>query len=55
VHVFFTPDEEIGGPTFGTFVLTPAFHAYNGAFALDEGIASPSEVSCVLYFYNYRK
>lgn len=49
IHICFTPDEEIGGPIFGTFVLTPEFRSLHGAFALDEGIASPSDTYRVFY------
>lgn len=49
IHICFTPDEEIGGPVFGTFALTPEFRSLRGAFALDEGIASPSDTYRVFY------
>ena len=42
VYVLFTSDEEIGSPTFSQFVLSPFFRSLRPAFALDEGICSPS-------------
>lgn len=50
VHVCFVPDEEIGGILgMKTFVNTTEFEALNVGFALDEGIASPTEEFPVFY------
>lgn len=50
VHVSFVPDEEIGGQLgMEAFVETPEFAALNVGFALDEGIASPTDVFSVFY------
>ena len=44
IHISFVPDEEIGGELgMRLFVKTPEFKALNIGFALDEGIANPSE------------
>ncbi|KAB0792729.1 hypothetical protein PPYR_14688 [Photinus pyralis] len=44
VHLLFTPDEEIGGAQgMREFVKTPEFKRLNVGFALDEGMASPSD------------
>ncbi|PZC78193.1 hypothetical protein B5X24_HaOG202527 [Helicoverpa armigera] len=44
LHLSFVPDEEIGGTLgMGEFVKTDAFKNLNVGFALDEGIASPTE------------
>lgn len=45
IHVSFVPDEEIGGSQgMSLFVTTDAFKKMNVGCALDEGIASPTEV-----------
>lgn len=50
VHLSFVPDEEIGGQLgMQAFVATPEFAALNVGFALDEGIASPTDVFSVFY------
>lgn len=50
VHVSFVPDEEIGGELgMEAFVQTADFAALNVGFALDEGIASPTDVFSVFY------
>ncbi|XP_075975586.1 aminoacylase-1-like [Anticarsia gemmatalis] len=44
LHLSFVPDEEIGGATgMGEFVKTEDFRKLNVGFALDEGIASPTD------------
>ncbi|KAJ8716809.1 hypothetical protein PYW07_003436 [Mythimna separata] len=44
LHLSFVPDEEIGGRTgMAEFVKTDAFKALNVGFALDEGLASPTQ------------
>lgn len=49
LHVSFVPDEEIGGHDgMKIFIHTPDFKALNIGFALDEGMASPSD-SFVLF------
>lgn len=50
VHLSFVPDEEIGGKDgMEKFVKTPEFAALNVGFALDEGLANPSE-ECMTYY-----
>ena len=46
LHMIFTPDNEIGGPTLSRFVLSPAFRSLRPAFALNAG-------HCSAYF-NFR-
>lgn len=44
VHVVFVPDEEIAGELgMKPFVLSDDFKALNAGFALDEGLASPTD------------
>ncbi|XP_038214771.1 aminoacylase-1-like [Zerene cesonia] len=50
LHLSFVPDEEIGGVDgMKKFVHTPEFKALNIAFALDEGMASPTEEFIIFY------
>lgn len=50
IHVMFVPDEEVGGLLgMAKFVLTDEFKAMNVGFALDEGIASPTDKFNVYY------
>ncbi|CAG4985660.1 unnamed protein product [Colias eurytheme] len=50
LHLSFVPDEEIGGVDgMRKFVHTPEFKALNVAFALDEGMASPTEEFIIFY------
>ncbi|XP_064422213.1 aminoacylase-1 [Latimeria chalumnae] len=50
IHMMFVPDEEIGGKKgMEAFVKHPEFQALNLGFALDEGLANPSEVFTVFY------
>lgn len=50
LHVVFVPDEEIFGPEgMKAFVLSDSFKNLNVGFALDEGIASPTDVFNVFY------
>ena len=45
IHISFVPDEEIGGVLgMRKFVHTDDFRKLNVGFALDEGVASPTEV-----------
>uniref|UniRef100_A0A8C4TMB0 N-acyl-L-amino-acid amidohydrolase n=1 Tax=Falco tinnunculus TaxID=100819 RepID=A0A8C4TMB0_FALTI len=44
IHLTFVPDEEVGGHKgMEMFVQRPEFRALNVGFALDEGLASPSD------------
>lgn len=44
IHVMFVPDEELGGHLgMAKFVTTDEFKAMNVGFALDEGVASPTQ------------
>ncbi|XP_075795603.1 aminoacylase-1 isoform X2 [Pelodiscus sinensis] len=50
VHMTFVPDEEIGGRTgMELFVKRPEFQALNVGFALDEGLANPTDAFTVFY------
>ncbi|XP_063147990.1 aminoacylase-1 [Candoia aspera] len=50
IHMSFVPDEEIGGHKgMEIFVKTPEFAALNVGFALDEGLANPSDTFTVFY------
>ncbi|XP_063227654.1 aminoacylase-1-like [Bacillus rossius redtenbacheri] len=50
LHISFVPDEEIGGGDgMKAFVHTSDFKALNIGFALDEGIASPTEEFALFY------
>lgn len=50
IHVCFVPDEEIGGILgMKPFVKSEAFRALNIGFALDEGIASPTDEYPIYY------
>ncbi|CAK1549476.1 unnamed protein product [Leptosia nina] len=50
LHLSFVPDEEIGGEDgMEKFVHTNEFKALNVAFALDEGMANPSEEFALYY------
>ncbi|XP_076265532.1 aminoacylase-1-like isoform X1 [Rhynchophorus ferrugineus] len=50
VHVSFVPDEEIGGVDgMKKFVHTDEFKKLNVCFALDEGMASPTETFALFY------
>lgn len=50
IHVTFVPDEERGGYLgMAKFIETDAFKNLNIGFALDEGIASPTETYSVFY------
>ncbi|XP_069500110.1 aminoacylase-1 [Ambystoma mexicanum] len=50
VHLTVVPDEEIGGyKGMEIFVKQPEFRALNAGFALDEGLANPSDQFTVFY------
>jgi aminoacylase len=50
IHLTFAPEEEVGGKDgMKEYVHTKEFESLNAGFALDEGIASPSEVFNVFY------
>uniref|UniRef100_A0A3Q3EKH7 N-acyl-aliphatic-L-amino acid amidohydrolase n=1 Tax=Kryptolebias marmoratus TaxID=37003 RepID=A0A3Q3EKH7_KRYMA len=50
VHLMYVPDEEVGGHKgMETFVTHPEFQKLNIGFALDEGLANPSEAFTVFY------
>ncbi|KAG8128299.1 hypothetical protein E2320_015156 [Naja naja] len=50
IHMSFVPDEEIGGHKgMELFVKTPEFAALNVGFALDEGLANPTDTFTVFY------
>ncbi|XP_043678759.1 aminoacylase-1-like isoform X1 [Vespula pensylvanica] len=50
IHISFVPDEEIGGKLgMKEFVHTNDFKALNIGFALDEGVASPTEIFYMFY------
>lgn len=50
VHLMFLPDEEIGGyDGMKAFTSTDAFRKMNVGFALDEGLASPTDVVPVYF------
>lgn len=50
IHVTFVPDEEIGGGTgMKQFVKTDDFKAMNLGFALDEGLANPTDSFTIFY------
>ncbi|XP_048346813.1 aminoacylase-1 [Sphaerodactylus townsendi] len=50
IHMSFVPDEEIGGHKgMEMFVKRPEFTALNVGFALDEGLANPSDTFTVFY------
>ncbi|XP_053724778.1 aminoacylase-1-like [Synchiropus splendidus] len=50
VHLLFVPDEEVGGHKgMETFVKDPEFQKLNIGFALDEGLANPSDAFTVFY------
>uniref|UniRef100_A0A4X2LLA2 N-acyl-aliphatic-L-amino acid amidohydrolase n=1 Tax=Vombatus ursinus TaxID=29139 RepID=A0A4X2LLA2_VOMUR len=50
IHLTFVPDEEIGGyQGMQLFVKQPEFKALRAGFALDEGLASPTETFTVFY------
>lgn len=50
IHITFVPDEEIGGHKgMELFVKRPEFRALKAGFALDEGLASPTDAFTVFY------
>ncbi|XP_051841376.1 aminoacylase-1 isoform X1 [Antechinus flavipes] len=50
IHLTFVPDEEVGGHKgMELFVKRPEFQALRAGFALDEGLASPTETFTVFY------
>uniref|UniRef100_A0A670YS77 Aminoacylase 1 n=1 Tax=Pseudonaja textilis TaxID=8673 RepID=A0A670YS77_PSETE len=50
IHMSFVPDEEVGGHKgMELFVKTPEFAALNVGFALDEGLANPTDTFTVFY------
>ncbi|XP_054990346.1 aminoacylase-1 [Sorex araneus] len=50
IHMTFVPDEEIGGHQgMELFVKRPEFQALKAGFALDEGLASPTDAFTVFY------
>ncbi|XP_075403567.1 aminoacylase-1 [Tenrec ecaudatus] len=50
IHMTFVPDEEIGGHTgMELFVQCPEFQALRTGFALDEGLANPTDAFTVFY------
>ncbi|XP_058535058.1 aminoacylase-1 [Ochotona princeps] len=50
IHMTFVPDEEIGGHKgMELFVQRPEFQALRAGFALDEGLANPTDAFTVFY------
>ncbi|XP_055985861.1 aminoacylase-1 [Sorex fumeus] len=50
IHMTFVPDEEVGGHQgMELFVKRPEFRALKAGFALDEGLASPTDAFTVFY------
>ncbi|XP_009078004.1 PREDICTED: aminoacylase-1 isoform X2 [Acanthisitta chloris] len=50
IHLTFVPDEEVGGHKgMEMFVQRPEFKALNVGFAMDEGLANPSDTFSVFY------
>uniref|UniRef100_A0A8C6F723 N-acyl-aliphatic-L-amino acid amidohydrolase n=1 Tax=Monodon monoceros TaxID=40151 RepID=A0A8C6F723_MONMO len=50
IHMTFVPDEEIGGHQgMELFVKRPEFQALRAGFALDEGLANPTDAFTVFY------
>lgn len=50
IHLSFVPDEEVGGHKgMETFIKHPEFQKLNVGFALDEGLANPTEAFTVFY------
>ncbi|MBN3295078.1 ACY1 protein, partial [Amia calva] len=50
MHLMFVPDEEVGGHKgMETFITHPEFQKLNIGFALDEGLANPTEAFTVFY------
>lgn len=50
IHMTFVPDEEIGGyQGMALFVKRPEFQALRAGFALDEGLANPTDAFTVFY------
>uniref|UniRef100_A0A8B9Z2S1 N-acyl-aliphatic-L-amino acid amidohydrolase n=1 Tax=Bos mutus grunniens TaxID=30521 RepID=A0A8B9Z2S1_BOSMU len=50
IHLTFVPDEEIGGHQgMELFVKRPEFQALRAGFALDEGLANPTDAFTVFY------
>uniref|UniRef100_A0A8B9HN14 Aminoacylase 1 n=1 Tax=Astyanax mexicanus TaxID=7994 RepID=A0A8B9HN14_ASTMX len=50
IHLSFVPDEEVGGHKgMETFINHPEFQKLNVGFALDEGLANPTEAFTVFY------
>ncbi|KAI5093738.1 aminoacylase-1, partial [Silurus meridionalis] len=50
IHLMFVPDEEVGGHKgMEMFINHPEFHKLNIGFALDEGLANPTEAFTVFY------
>lgn len=50
IHLTFVPDEEVGGHKgMETFVKHPEFQKLNMGFALDEGLANPTNAYTVFY------
>ena len=50
VHITFVPDEEVGGANgMGLFLQTEEFRQLNVGFALDEGLANPTDSYTVFY------
>ncbi|XP_062842738.1 aminoacylase-1-like isoform X2 [Trichomycterus rosablanca] len=50
IHLTFVPDEEVGGKKgMETFIRHPEFQNLNVGFALDEGLANPTEAFTVFY------
>uniref|UniRef100_A0A452S4I3 N-acyl-aliphatic-L-amino acid amidohydrolase n=1 Tax=Ursus americanus TaxID=9643 RepID=A0A452S4I3_URSAM len=50
IHLTFVPDEEVGGHQgMALFVERPEFQALRAGFALDEGLANPSDAFTVFY------
>uniref|UniRef100_A0A2K6P6Y1 Aminoacylase-1 n=1 Tax=Rhinopithecus roxellana TaxID=61622 RepID=A0A2K6P6Y1_RHIRO len=50
IHMTFVPDEEVGGHQgMELFVQRPEFQALRAGFALDEGIANPTDAFTVFY------
>jgi len=50
IHMTFVPDEEVGGHQgMELFVQRPEFQALKAGFALDEGLANPTDAFTVFY------
>ncbi|XP_078370956.1 aminoacylase-1-like isoform X2 [Oculina patagonica] len=49
IHMTFVPDEEIGGDGMREFLKSDDFKSFNLGFALDEGLANPTDSFTIFY------